>query len=389
MKPIVLISISDKSCEILTIQNLLRSRFQDDTHLIDMEKVFHKAGEGSFLNSLRESLGPALVLLVASSAALKRNIGNVKRLCSDPFLLPFIAVALDTQADRILSEMGGQKPLKVLRAPMKPEQIVLEIARVIEEPSIPQLTRKIQDQIVLEGVIGKSEAFLNSVYRLPQLSCSDRTVLLTGETGTGKEVIARAIHGLGVRQGKPFIPVNCGGLATDLLENELFGHRAGAYTNAADSSAGLVQEAEGETLFFDEIGELSAGAQGKLLRFLQDKEFRQLGSPKAQKADVRVIAATNVDLKSRILSRGFREDLYYRISALTISIPPLRERGGILSCSPNTSLPDSRPRNRSTSETSQKKSRPILKHMTGQAMSGSLNRWSHVQSFTPRERSSR
>jgi two-component system response regulator AtoC len=152
-------------------------------------------------------------------------------------------------------------------------------------------------------------------------------VLITGETGTGKELFARAIHYAGPRKGKPFVPVNCGALPDHLVENELFGHARGAYTDAASGQQGLVAESEGGTLFLDEVEALSPAAQAKLLRFLQDYEYRQLGSPKTHRADVRVIAATNVDLKAEVEAQRYREDLFYRLSVLLLRIPALRDRG--------------------------------------------------------------
>jgi transcriptional regulator with PAS, ATPase and Fis domain len=155
---------------------------------------------------------------------------------------------------------------------------------------------------------------------------TDATVLISGETGTGKELIARAIHYQSARRGKPFISVNCGALPDHLVENELFGHVRGAYTDASSPEKGLVAEAETGTLFLDEVDTLSLAAQVKLLRFLQDREYRPLGSAKSHTADVRIIAATNADLLQQIQAQRFREDLYYRLNIIALRLPPLRER---------------------------------------------------------------
>lgn len=150
--------------------------------------------------------------------------------------------------------------------------------------------------------------------------------MIYGETGTGKELIARAIHYNSHRHGKPFIPVNCGALPDHLIENELFGHAKGAFTDASTAEKGLIAEAEGGALFLDEVDTLSSSAQIKLLRFLQDKEYRHLGSSKSRGADVRVIAATNSNLWYLVETKRFREDLYYRLNVLSVTLPPLRER---------------------------------------------------------------
>jgi DNA-binding NtrC family response regulator len=158
------------------------------------------------------------------------------------------------------------------------------------------------------------------------LAGSDATVLITGETGTGKELFARGIHYHSARKGMPFIPVNCGALPDQLFENELFGHARGAFTSAFSQQRGLVAEAEGGTLFLDEVEALSSAAQAKLLRFLQDRVYRPLGSSKSKVGSVRILAATNANLWNEVEGKRFREDLYYRMNVLSLSIPPLRER---------------------------------------------------------------
>jgi len=177
-------------------------------------------------------------------------------------------------------------------------------------------------------VVGQSESFLSAVKNIPPLAQSDATVLICGETGTGKELFARAIHYHSSRRNKPFIPVNCAALPDHLFENELFGHERGAFTDASTSEKGLVAEAEGGTLILDEVDALSPAAQSKLLRFLQNGEYRPLGSSRSVTASVRIIAATNTDLFERVKGKLFREDLYFRLNALSVMIPPLRERIG-------------------------------------------------------------
>jgi len=178
------------------------------------------------------------------------------------------------------------------------------------------------------NLIGHSPAFIHAIKQIKKVTCCDAPVLITGETGTGKESCARAIHYLGKRCEFAFIPINCGSIPDNLLENELFGHVRGAYTDAKHSHPGVVEQAEGGTLFLDEIDSLSDKAQVALLRFTQNQEYRPLGCCSTKQADVRIVAATNADLAERVASGCFREDLLYRLNVLPIWIPPLRERNG-------------------------------------------------------------
>jgi len=175
-------------------------------------------------------------------------------------------------------------------------------------------------------VIGQSPLFLDQLRRIPMIAKCDANVLIAGETGTGKELYARAIHYGSSRVGRPFMPVNCGAIPAELVENELFGHERGAYTSAATLQAGLIEEANGGTLFLDEIDCLPVFAQVKLLRFLQEKEYRPLGSTKIRRADVRIIAASNLNLEEAVAAGKVRQDLYYRLNIISLILPPLRER---------------------------------------------------------------
>jgi transcriptional regulator with GAF, ATPase, and Fis domain len=177
-----------------------------------------------------------------------------------------------------------------------------------------------------ETLIGTSPCFLQVKGKIPLLSRSKSTVLISGETGTGKELYARAIHYSGERRGKPFVPVNCAALPDHLVENELFGHSKGAFTGALIEKHGLFHEADGGTLFLDEINSLNMAAQSKLLRVLQDQEFRPLGSTKSRAVDVKIVAATNTDLRYLVEARQFREDLFYRLNVLSVVLPSLRSR---------------------------------------------------------------
>jgi two-component system, NtrC family, response regulator GlrR len=176
------------------------------------------------------------------------------------------------------------------------------------------------------ALIGTSKSFLQATGMIPILSASKATVLISGETGTGKELFARAIHYTSQRSRKPFVPVNCAALPDHLIENELFGHSKGAFTGALTEKLGLFHEADGGTLFLDEINSLSVTVQSKLLRVLQDQEFRPLGSTKSHKVNVKIIAATNTDLRFLVEGGKFREDLFHRLNVLSVVLPPLRER---------------------------------------------------------------
>jgi len=178
----------------------------------------------------------------------------------------------------------------------------------------------------LPGVIGESAPMRAAAARVAIIAETDATCLLLGETGTGKELFARAIHYLSLRKHGPFVPVNCGAIPDHLFENELFGHRRGAYTDARSNESGLLAYGENGTLFLDEVDALSPSAQVKILRVLQEREYRPVGSAQCVPANIRIVAATNCNLRHRVEAREFREDLYFRLNVLSLTIPPLRER---------------------------------------------------------------
>jgi DNA-binding NtrC family response regulator len=181
---------------------------------------------------------------------------------------------------------------------------------------------------VLPGIIGGSRAMLAAAHKVTLIARSDATCLLLGETGTGKELFARSLHYLSARAAHPFVPVNCGAIAEQLFENELFGHVQGAYTDAKARQTGILAYAEGGTLFLDEVDSLAPAAQVKLLRLLQEHEYRPVGASRAVQANLRVVAASNADLRGMVAERRFREDLFHRLDVLRLTIPPLREREG-------------------------------------------------------------
>jgi formate hydrogenlyase transcriptional activator len=177
-----------------------------------------------------------------------------------------------------------------------------------------------------EGIIGKSSALRRVLQMIETVAREDSTVLLLGETGTGKELIARAIHGHSSRNARPFVKLNCAAIPTGLLESELFGHERGSFTGAIAQKIGRLELAHQGSLFLDEMGDIPLELQPKLLRVLQEREFERLGSTRTQKVDVRIVAATHRDLEGMIIEKQFRSDLYYRVNVFPIQVPPLRER---------------------------------------------------------------
>jgi PAS domain S-box-containing protein len=191
---------------------------------------------------------------------------------------------------------------------------------------ITELKKELLGKYSFQDIISKNKVFLELFQILPDIAKSDATVLITGESGTGKELVAKALHQLSSRRERPFIEVNCGALPETLLESELFGYKRGAFTDAKQDKPGRFKLAERGTLFLDEIGDISLGIQSKLLRVLETKEYEPLGGTRTEKADVRVVSATNKNLWSQVQSGEFREDLYYRLNLFPIEIPPLRDR---------------------------------------------------------------
>jgi two-component system response regulator HydG len=217
-----------------------------------------------------------------------------------------------------------------LSKPFKEDELLLRVGKALELRRLvverDLLATELRRQQSQEGIIGDSAPMREVKERVRRVAASDATVLITGESGTGKEVVARALHLTSRRGDKPFVPVNCAAITETLLESELFGHARGAFTGAARARRGLFEEASGGTLFIDEIGETSPGFQAKLLRALQDGEIRRVGESTPVQVDVRIIAATNQDLRRAIAERRFREDLFYRLNVVPMRIPPLRER---------------------------------------------------------------
>lgn len=209
------------------------------------------------------------------------------------------------------------------------DRIVPIVNKAVEKADlqfqIDQIHKKLHHHYTFDNILGKSPAIIEAIALAKKVARTNTTVLLLGETGTGKEVFAQAIHAESERRGKPFIAVNCSSFSNELLKSELFGHVAGSFTGAAKDKKGLFEEADGGTLFLDEIGEMNLELQARLLRVLEDGFFNRVGDSKAMKVSVRIIAATNKDLKREADNNQFRPDLFYRLAVFTINLPPLRE----------------------------------------------------------------
>lgn len=209
--------------------------------------------------------------------------------------------------------------------PFTDEELFKSVERVLSKPrKEAKQNTKMTPQTF--GIIGESEGMLHVFKTITKAKTTRATVLINGESGTGKELVARALHYGGDTSAGPFVPVNCGGIPDALLESELFGHVKGAFTGASETRAGFFQTADGGTIFLDEISNTSLAMQAKLLRVLQEKEFYMVGSKKSVKVNVRVVAATNVELLQLVKKGLFREDLFYRLNVISIDLPPLRER---------------------------------------------------------------
>jgi DNA-binding NtrC family response regulator len=246
----------------------------------------------------------------------------------DPGLSIIMVTAYGTVENAVRAMQAGAA--NFVQKPWDNEKLLADVRAAIarhraEEENV-QLKRALKQRYNFENIVGKSEPMLKIFDLVAQVAPSRSTVLLQGESGTGKELIAKAIHLNSPRRDRPFVPVNTGSMPPDLLESILFGHVKGAFTSAVASKKGLFEIADRGTLFLDEIGTMSLDTQSKILRVLQDKKFMHLGGVHEVQVDVRIIAATNVDLKQQVREGKFREDLFYRLNVITIDLPPLRQR---------------------------------------------------------------
>ena len=271
---------------------------------------------------------PSLIIVTPSPGHLGRWLDALARhLHGSVRLVPVMALLSADPPEADVARLADVADFEV--TPWRPVDVRLRMRRLlagVRSRNIRETCGRLTVRRGLDGVLGEDGNFAALKARLPLLARSNATVLISGETGTGKEMIARAIHYLSPRAECPFLPVNCGAIPIDLFENELFGHCRGAFTDARQSVSGVIAEAEGGTLFLDEVDTVPLRAQTKLLQFLQDQTYRPLGSPALRNADVRIIAASNADLEAAVVTGALRPDLYYRLNIIPIALPPLRER---------------------------------------------------------------
>jgi len=271
---------------------------------------------------------PNLILLRPHSTPLDEGLaGLLKRRSPNVSIFGLFCVGWENRNEAFQSLVRYLDDF--LPCPFNHVDLLVRIQRLFggrQESTNVEGSQTLKQKFRLEMLIGESESFLAAIEKIPPIAGSDISVMILGETGTGKELFARAVHYTSARRDKPFVPVNCGALPDQLFENELFGHAKGAFTDASSSELGLLAVAEGGTLFLDEVDAMSLPSQVKLLRFLQDHEYRPLGSSRTLVADVRIVAATNADLRKLVERKLFREDLYHRLNVVSLQIPALRER---------------------------------------------------------------
>jgi DNA-binding NtrC family response regulator len=308
-----------------TLIRILASSFRIEVYSPVHSNIDGIELDGGKLRAMVARADPDLTFLVAASSTL-RQAETLKLVAKLSAASPLIIV-MDEAEPRQAFELLKLGVADYLAAPLDPVDVLPRVWRLSEKllDSSPA-TAELKERLGLKQIVGESPAFVSEMNKIPPAAKCDVGVLISGETGTGKELYARAIHYLSPRASGPFVPVNCGAIPAELVENELFGHTRGAFTGATTAQHGLLREAEGGTLFLDEIDCLPLLAQTKLLRFLQEKEYRPLGSAKLCRANVRVIAASNADFRETVRTGKLRQDLYYRLNVLTLALPPLRER---------------------------------------------------------------
>ena len=312
-----------------TLQEILKSSSSLD---VQLKLESFETCEPTFCNidlpGIVSRFNPDAIFLLLSPRLLKESGAVFQLVKREPSAIPIVVVMEANKPDEIfdLLKLGATD---FITPPLKTINVIPRIWRLLEQARQGEgelVVHTLKEKIGLKQLVGESPVFLAEIRKIPIVAKTDASVLISGETGTGKELCARAIHYLSPRAHRPFVPVNCGAIPVDLVENELFGHERGAFTGASTSQSGLIHDANGGTLFLDEIDCLPLLAQVKFLGFLQEKEYRPLGSTKMLQADVRIIAAANTDVEGAVTEGKLRQDLYYRLNTIPLLLPPLRER---------------------------------------------------------------
>ena len=302
-----------------------------DAHLFDLELIQEILIDAEMeqqlltLANYATSQRPSIVVLCLTRECLKEVQAVFVLLQKHLEGIP-IFVAAETAEPNEICQMLDLGAADFVTAPFRSFELWSRLWRLREREDNEIPNHDLSEDSFLKQLLGKSPLLRSEISKIPTFAQCDASVLISGETGTGKEMFARAIHYLSCRHSKAFIPVNCAAIPVDLIENELFGHQSGAYTGASSSQPGLIDAADGGSLFLDEVDSLPLLGQAKLLRLLQDGEFRAVGSTKVRRADIRVIAASNANFEQALLSGRFRSDLYYRLDVIDIALPPLRAR---------------------------------------------------------------
>ena len=313
---------------ILVVDDELLQRDILKTILDDEGYETHAASSGEEGLKIFNEIKPDVVMTDLKMEGMD-GLEFIESLPKEAFEPPVIVMtAYGTIASAVEAIKKGA--FDYLAKPLDKEVLLITVKRAAEKADLMkenlQLQKALFEKFKIEGIIGHSQKMVEAVGIMKKVSSSNVTVLILGESGTGKELAARAIHYNSPRRTKPFTAVNCAAIPENLIESELFGYEPGSFTGATSRSIGLFEASNGGTLFLDEVGDLPPMTQSKILRVLQNKEIRRLGSRESIKVDVRIIAATNKDLEKELQKRGFREDLYYRLKVVTVELPPLRER---------------------------------------------------------------
>jgi len=317
---VLLLNLSGSDTPSSKLQKILETAFNVTLfpHLSDNDSV---RDEELAQTILRADAGLIFLISVPSAVAVARNVlGSLKRIVPDVPVLLALEECDSAQAFELLNAGAAD----FIAAPFQEIDVLPRAWKALKSFLGEDVPRNADSRH--RQLIGQSPIFLQQAQKISLIAACEANVLIVGETGTGKELYARAIHYGSARAGRPFMPVNCGAIPAELVENELFGHIRGAYTSASNLQVGLIEEANGGTLFLDEIDCLPVHAQVKLLRFLQEKEYRPLGSSRMKHADVRVVAASNLNLEEAVDTGKVRQDLFYRLNIISLTLPPLRER---------------------------------------------------------------